>query len=54
MITGLRTPARRTVANRPVPTPTVTSRNAHALRSALGPGFQSGVSDRLVQQALRR
>ena len=54
MITGLRLPARRTVAARPAPTPTLMAQNTAALRAAVGPGYQAGLSESVVRQAVRR
>lgn len=54
MFAGIRTPARRTIASRPVPSPHHSSVNISALRGAVGPGFQTGATERLLQQAVRR
>ena len=55
MSTGYVAPIRRTIASRPRPTQSETSKTLSALRIATGPGFMfAGVSDRMLQEATRR
>lgn len=49
------TAVRRTVASRPMPTQSQTTKTLSALRVATGPGFLfAGVSERMLKEATRR
>ena len=55
MTTGYVAPVRRTIAVRPVPVQSETTRTLKALRLATGPGYMGGgVSERMLREASRR